>query len=98
MADLACTNPARLELSVDRLRLTLKCMRRNRPISPTVLADHELRTLTMPTLYLVGEHEKIYSAVKGIERLKQVAPQIRTGMIPDAGHDGLTISQADRVN
>ena len=51
----------------------------------------------MPTLYLVGENEKIYSAQEAVQRLKQVAPQIQTEVIPNAGHD-LTMVQADMVN
>jgi len=51
----------------------------------------------VPALYVVGENEKIYSAQKAIRRLNEVAPQIKTGLIPQAGHD-LTIAQAEMVN
>jgi pimeloyl-ACP methyl ester carboxylesterase len=57
----------------------------------------ELKSIKVPTLYLVGEHEKIYSAQKAVQRLHKVAPQIKTEVIPDAGHD-LTIVQAEMVN
>ena len=97
MADLARTNPARIELSLNRLLLAIKSLRRVRPMPIKLLADQELRALSVPALYLVGEHEKIYPAAKAIERLKRVAPNIRTAMVPQAGHD-LTIVQAERVN
>ena len=41
--------------------------------------------------------EKIYSAQKAIQRLRKVAPNIETEVIPNAGHD-LTIVQAEMVN
>jgi pimeloyl-ACP methyl ester carboxylesterase len=51
----------------------------------------------MPTLYLVGENEKIYSPQKAIQRLNGIAPQIKTELIPDAGHD-LSVVQSAMVN
>lgn len=38
-----------------------------------------------------------YSAQEAIGRLNSVAPQIKTELIPDAGHD-LTMVQAELVN
>jgi pimeloyl-ACP methyl ester carboxylesterase len=61
------------------------------------LQDHELESLRMPTLFLVGEHEKIYCAAKAVRRLSRVAPRIRAEIIPAAGHD-LTIAQPGMVN
>lgn len=66
-------------------------------VNPTVLTDAELRSIGVPALFLVGENEKIYSAQEAVERLNEVAPQIETDIIPDAGHD-LTLVQADLVN
>ena len=70
---------------------------RNRFVRPTVLKDSELRSIRVPTLYLAGENEKIYSARKAVQRLGRVAPNIDTQVIPNAGH-GLTVEQADVVN
>ncbi|MBS1250999.1 MAG: Carboxylesterase YbfK [Anaerolineales bacterium] len=71
---------------------------KSRPmVNPTVLTDAELRSIGVPALFLVGENEKIYSAQEAVERLNEVAPQIETDIIPDAGHD-LTLVQADLVN
>jgi len=64
---------------------------------PTVLKDKELQNLRVPTLYIAGEHEKIYSAHKAVQRLNRVAPDIQTEIIPQAGH-GLTYSQTELVN
>jgi pimeloyl-ACP methyl ester carboxylesterase len=77
--------------------MALKCFKFRMPINPTVLSDEELRSIEVPTLFLVGENEKIYPARKAVERLNGVAPQVRTEIIPGAGHD-LTIIQAELVN
>jgi len=67
-----------------------------KPITqPTVLTDEELRALPRPTLLVVGENEKIYSAKEAIARVTRVAPHIETALVPGAGHD-LTVAQADR--
>jgi pimeloyl-ACP methyl ester carboxylesterase len=66
-------------------------------VNPNVLSNSELLHLRVPTLFLVGENEKIYSAKGAVERLNTVAPDIETAIIPDAGHD-LTIGQTQVVN
>jgi pimeloyl-ACP methyl ester carboxylesterase len=86
-----------VEEAVDGMFLGLRCFKPKRLVNPTVLTDEELQGITIPTLYLVGENEKIYSAQEAVERLRDVAPQIRTEVIPNAGH-GLTIEQAELVN
>jgi len=96
-ADLALKDPMRSDAAVDGMLRTFQCMRLRRVITPTVLKDHELRDLRIPTLFMVGEHEKIYAARKAVLRLQRVSPQIMTEIIPGAGHD-FTIVQADMVN
>ena len=77
--------------------MALNCFQFRMPIYPTVLSDTELQSFNIPTLFLIGENEKIYSAQEAINRLKKVAPKIRSEIIPNAGHD-LTIIHADLVN
>ena len=77
--------------------MALKCFKFKMPIHPTVLSDAELRSISIPTLFLVGENEVIYSAQEAIDRLHSAAPHIKTEIIPDAGHD-LTIVQSGLVN
>ena len=86
-----------LDELVDDAVLGLKCFKFRMPITPSVLIDNELQRIKVPTLFLVGENEKLYSAKKAVERLNTLAPQIQTEIIPDAGHD-LTIIQAEMVN
>lgn len=66
-------------------------------VNLTVLKDQELQDFKVPCLYLVGEHEKIYSAQKAVSRLNRVAPQIQTEIFSQAGHD-LWFVQAPSVN
>jgi pimeloyl-ACP methyl ester carboxylesterase len=67
------------------------------PLIPaTVLDDKVLKELSIPSLFLIGENEKMYSAQKAVERLNRIAPQIKTGIIPHAGHD-LSFVQANLV-
>jgi pimeloyl-ACP methyl ester carboxylesterase len=66
-------------------------------VSPTVLSDEELRSLKMPVLFMVGKNEKIYPPYEAVERLKSITPNIKTEIIPGAGHD-LSVVQAEMVN
>ncbi|MFB3894695.1 MAG: alpha/beta fold hydrolase [bacterium] len=82
---------------VDDAMLGLKCFKMRMPVTPTVLTNQELQSIKVPILFLVGEHEKLYSANSAVQRLNTIAPQIQTEIIPNAGHD-LTIVQAELVN
>lgn len=86
-----------IEEHAEESYLALRSFKTKRMVNPTVLTDKELQSITVPMLYLVGENEKICSAEKAAERLREVAPQIRSEVIAHAGHD-LTIVQAQTVN
>ena len=88
---------AEFEEMVELAVLSLRSFKFKSLVNPTVLTDEELQRLQMPVLYVVGEHERIYSPQEALERLHTVAPHIKTELIPGAGHD-LTILQADLVN
>lgn len=51
------------------------------------LTDEELQRVQVPTLFMIGENDVLYSAQKAVQRLKAKAPQIQTKAIPNAGHD-----------
>jgi pimeloyl-ACP methyl ester carboxylesterase len=85
------------EEMADDAYMALRCFKPKRMVYPTALKDAEWQSLKVPTLYLVGENEKLYSAQKAIQRLTKVAPHIKAEIIPNAGHD-LTIVQAETVN
>jgi pimeloyl-ACP methyl ester carboxylesterase len=77
--------------------IAMRCFKPQPVVHPDLLSDEELRGLHVPTLYLVGENEKIYAAEDAVRRLRAVAPGLRAEILPGAGHD-LTIVQADLVN
>jgi pimeloyl-ACP methyl ester carboxylesterase len=77
--------------------MVLKCYKMKMMVSPTVLSDEELRSIKIPALFLVGEHEKIYSAVDAVKRIHFIAPQIKTEIVRNASHD-LPISQREYFN
>jgi len=56
-------------------------------VAPDVFSDEELRRLgETPTLFLVGENERIYSAEGAVQRIRAVAPEIRVEVVPNGGH------------
>jgi pimeloyl-ACP methyl ester carboxylesterase len=75
----------------------LKCFKFKMPMMPTVLTDQEWQRMSVPMLFLVGEHEVIYSAQEAVHHLNTAAPHIQTEIISHASHD-ITIVQADLVN
>ena len=77
--------------------LARKCFKKRKFVKPTVLTDDDLQKLKIPVLYLIGEKEVMYSPDKVVQRLNNVASQIKTIIIPDASHD-ITHSQAELVN
>lgn len=86
-----------MESLINGAYIGFKCFKVKMPPKFTVLSDEEWENIKVPTLFLVGENEKEYSARKAIHRLNSVAPQIETGLIPNAGHDMLLV-QTDLIN
>ena len=79
---------------IDEVMLSNQSFKPKATVNPTVLDDDELKSLVMPVLFLVGENEKIYSARNAIDRLKNIAPQIKTEIISNAGHDLLFLEKS----
>jgi pimeloyl-ACP methyl ester carboxylesterase len=73
------------------------CFKRRWFVPLSVLSQKDWNRLTMPILFIVGENEKLYPADKALTHLESVAPQVKSVLIPEAGHD-LTVVQADKVN
>ena len=53
---------------------------------PTVFSDDELKSITMPTLLLIGDAEKIYDSDKAIKRVRRLWPDVRAEIIPGSSH------------
>jgi len=87
---------AEVEQAIEDLQMADRLFNLPRPPWPNVIDDKGWQGFRVPCLFLVGEHEKIYSAKAAVRRLNRVAPQVKAEIIPGAGHD-LTIVQADLV-
>ena len=88
---------ALIEEHVDETFMAVRSFKGKQMVNPSVLTDEELQSIKIPTLFMVGENEKIYSPHEVLERLNRVAPQIQTKLIVNAGHD-LTMVKAKTVN
>ena len=96
-ADQAQKDKALVDHLSDVIILASRSFKPKQPVASAVLSDDALRSLQVTALYVVGENEKLCSARKAVQRLNRVAPQIRTEIIPHAGHD-LTVVQAELIN
>ena len=79
------------------MRLAGKCFKPKAIVNPTAIKESEILNFQAPTLFLVGENEKTFSPQKAVQRLNKIAPQIKTEIIPQAGHD-LNFAQTNLIN
>lgn len=77
-------------------QVMIRCYAPRPIVTPSRMTDAELRSIRVPTLLLMGEHETVGSATKAMRRVRAVAPQIEAHLLADAGHD-LPIAQRDLV-
>lgn len=77
--------------------LSFDTFKRRSFVNPTVFTDDDWHNLNVPTYYMVGENDVVYSAEKAITHLNEVAPHIQTRITSDAGHD-VTFIKAKWVN
>lgn len=56
-------------------------------LGPRTFTDDELAGIDVPILYMAGGNEKMSSVKAAVSRLRNVAPQIETAVIPDVGHE-----------
>ena len=82
---------------IDLGYLALRSFKFKQMPNPTVLTDKDWQNIKMPVMYIIGENDKIYSAQKAVQRLNTVKPEIKTVILPNAGHD-VTIVQAKQFN
>ena len=76
-----------IDLFIDNYMMIRKCYTIQKFINPKVFSKEELHRLTVPTYFMIGEHDINYSAAKAIKQLNSVAPQIKTHVFKNAGHD-----------
>lgn len=68
-----------------------------KPIIPKKIPEEKLKTISLPTLLIMGEKEVIYNPKHAIKRAKECMPDIKTVMISNASHC-LFMEDADKVN
>ena len=95
--DLVKKDRKMVDLTIDQIYKASKSFKSKRAPEPTVLDDNELKNIKTPTLYVLGDNEKIYSTQQAIKRINEIAPQIKTELIPNAGHDLIAV-QTELVN
>ena len=66
-------------------------------VLPVPYKDAALRGVRIPTLLLIGRQEALYDPVAAVERAKQLIPDVKTELIPQAGHE-MPMSKAAAVN
>ncbi|MBD3287653.1 alpha/beta fold hydrolase [candidate division KSB1 bacterium] len=86
-----------VETHIEEAYLALKSYKLKTMVNPRIISDAELKKMDFPVLFLIGENEKICSPMDAINRLNRVAPEIKTKLVSDAGHD-LTYARASLVN
>lgn len=55
-------------------------------IFTSVFSEDELNSITVPTLFIVGEDEVIYDPTAAIEKVDRLIPDAETALVPRAGH------------
>ncbi len=85
---------ARLEETITDLQMAWRHFALPAPDWPTTLDARRWQRFAVPCLFLVGDNEKIYPAKAAVARLHRVAPQVKTEIIPGAGHDLILVQPA----
>lgn len=91
----------RYEALLDKVAEIIYAGRRRTGLSvlpnPRVLGDDELRRLSIPTLVMIGDQEKMYDAGAALARAEALIPEVKTVRIEGASHD-LMFCQPAAVN
>ncbi len=99
-ADLIKSGPEGVQMTnefIDDAVLARKAFKIKKMVNPTVFSETQLKGIKVPSLFIVGENEKNYSAKKALNKLNLEAPNIQTILIEGAGHD-LTLVKTNIVN
>lgn len=83
---------ARVDEMVDEDLLARRCFKKRKFAPPTVLTDANWKALRTPTLFLVGENDRTYSAQRAVRRLHLVAPLVEAKIAPNTDHYILLVS------
>src|SRR5262245_36267790 len=70
-------------LGLKHFRMPLETAR----VMPGVFSDEELRTMKVPTLLLIGDHEVISDPARALERARRLIPDCQGELVPGCRHD-----------
>jgi pimeloyl-ACP methyl ester carboxylesterase len=70
-------------LGLKHFRMPLETAR----IGPAVVSDEALRTLPVPTLLLIGDHEVISDPASALERARRLIPDFRGELVSGSRHE-----------
>ncbi len=59
---------------------------RPRMESIPIFSDEELKSLTMPVLFIAGKKDALLHSKKSIRRMETLLPQLNAHLLPDYGH------------
>jgi pimeloyl-ACP methyl ester carboxylesterase len=96
-AEMARNDPKWIDAILEQLFMNMRNLERRKTPIPPVLTDAEWGRLQVPALFLIGEHDVIYSPQKAVRRLKRVAPRVTAEIVPGAGHD-FTVAHDAAIN
>ena len=77
---------SRLNEMVDEDLLARRSFKKRKFVHPTRLSDASWKELRVPTLFLVGENDRTYSARRAVSRLHHVAPEVEAKIAPNTDH------------
>ena len=77
---------SRIDEMVEEDLLARRCFKRRKFVRPTRLTDANWRELRVPTLFLVGENDRTYSAQRAVRRLRRVAPEVEAKIASNTDH------------
>jgi pimeloyl-ACP methyl ester carboxylesterase len=72
-----------IHLGLKHFRMPLETAR----IPPGVIPDEALRTMKVPTLLLIGDHEVISDPAEALERAHRLIPNFEGELVPGCRHD-----------
>ncbi len=76
----------RIDEMVEEDLLARRCFKKRKFVPPTRLTDANWSDLRVPTLFLIGENDRTYSAKRAVHRLSLVAPEVEARIAPNTDH------------
>lgn len=89
MPSIAANYPEEFNRRIDEILLVRDCYGRMfPPVRAAMMSDEDLKNITIPTLYILGEQDGATSDVnQTIARVQSLMPNVEAMLVADAGHD-----------